>query len=105
RAGALASGSGRSIAGVDLGSAVRLAYDAGLIEKGGGHAMAAGLTVAVSNLGDLRALLDDKLRDAVSAASGNALVIDGALSAGGASLDLIELLDQAGPYGSGNPAP
>jgi single-stranded-DNA-specific exonuclease len=101
----LATGSGRSIAGVDLGSAVRHALEAGVIEKGGGHAMAAGLTVKTDRLSDLRQALEDSLSKQVEAARDDALLVDGALTASGASLDLIELLEQAGPYGSGHPQP
>ncbi len=105
KAGVLASGSGRSIAGVDLGRAVRDAYEAGLIEKGGGHAMAAGLTVRLERLGELRGYLEERLAPQVAAHSDRALPIDAALSAGGATLELIELLEQAGPYGTGHPPP
>lgn len=105
KATGLAGGSGRSIFGVDLGRAVREALEAGLIVKGGGHAMAAGLTVETAKLGDLRAFLEEKLSAQVAAASDRALAIDGALTASGASLELIELLEQAGPYGAGHPAP
>ena len=105
KAGKFAAGSGRSITGVDLGGAVRAAFEAGLIVKGGGHAMAAGLTVDVARLGDLRAFLEERLAAQVTAAANRSLAIDGALSAGGATLDLIELLEQAGPFGSGHPAP
>jgi single-stranded-DNA-specific exonuclease len=101
----LAAGSGRSISGVDLGAAVREAFEAGLIAKGGGHAMAAGLTVETARLGDLRGFLEDKLAPQVAKAGDHALKIDAALTATGATLDLIELLEQAGPYGTGNPAP
>jgi len=101
----LAGGSGRSITGVDLGRAVRDALEAGLIVKGGGHATAAGLTVETARLGDLRAFLEDKLSAQVAAAADRALAIDGALTASGATLELIELLEQAGPYGPGHPAP
>ena len=59
--GRLAAGSGRSIPGVDIGSAVREAFEAGLIEKGGGHAMAAGLTVLKERLGDLRGFFEERL--------------------------------------------
>jgi single-stranded-DNA-specific exonuclease len=104
-AGRQASGSGRSIAGVDLGRAVREALEGGIITKGGGHAMAAGLTVAAGRLGDLRAFLEQRLADEVSRNRDRALTIDAALSASGATLDLIELLEQAGPYGTGHPAP
>ncbi len=103
--GKLAAGSGRSITGVDLGGAVRAAFESGLIAKGGGHAMAAGLTVDVARLGELRAFLEEKLGSQVEAAASRALAIDGALTASGATLELIELLEQAGPFGSGHPAP
>lgn len=102
---ALATGSGRSIGGVDLGTAVRKALELGLIEKGGGHAMAAGLTVKMENLQALRLFLEEELRQSVEAARQKAFLVDGALSAAGASLDLIELLEQAGPYGQSHPAP
>ncbi len=101
----LAVGSGRSVAGVNLGNAVRKAGELGIIEKGGGHAMAAGLTVRVDNLSALREFFELELRDQVSAVKEPSLLIDGALNASGATLDLIELLDQAGPYGSGQPPP
>lgn len=99
-------GSGRSITGVDLGAAVRSAVDAGILIKGGGHAMAAGLTVEHGRLGDLRAFLEDRLATAVAEwRRDRALKIDGALMAAGASVGLIDTLEQAGPYGSGNPTP
>jgi single-stranded-DNA-specific exonuclease len=100
-----ATGSGRSINGVDLGKAVRAASDAGLLIKGGGHAMAAGLTLELEKLAALRQFMEDALIATIIENSTRALLVDGALSAGGATLDLIELLDQAGPYGSGNPSP
>jgi single-stranded-DNA-specific exonuclease len=100
-----ASGSGRSISGVDLGHAVRLALDAGILIKGGGHAMAAGLTIERTRLGDLRAFLETHLAYGLKLAGERYLDIDGALTASGATLDLIELVEQAGPYGAGNPAP
>jgi single-stranded-DNA-specific exonuclease len=100
-----ATGSARSIAGVDLGKTVRAALETGLIIKGGGHAMAAGLTLEVARLGDLRHFIDDHLATAVAENRISSLMVDGALSAGGATLDLIELLEQAGPYGSANPSP
>lgn len=105
REGRLAAGSGRSIPGVDIGRSVREAFESGLIEKGGGHAMAAGLTVARDRLGDLRAFLEEQLSPQVQASQDRALSIDAALTAGGATLELIELLEQAGPYGTAHPAP
>jgi single-stranded-DNA-specific exonuclease len=89
-----------------MGYAVRKAADQGLIEKGGGHAMAAGLTVALDKLGALRAFLESHFEDRVAGARlRNVIEIDGAISARGASLELVELLERAGPYGSGNPSP
>ncbi len=102
----VASGSGRSIPGVDLGSAVRAAADAGVIEKGGGHAMAAGLSVDPKRIGDLRTFLEVRLADSVDTATRvPELKIDGALTATAATPSLVETLDRAGPYGAGNPAP
>ncbi|MDE2384826.1 MAG: single-stranded-DNA-specific exonuclease RecJ [Alphaproteobacteria bacterium] len=100
-----ATGSGRSIAGVDLGKAVRAALEAGLLVKGGGHAMAAGLTVELTQLAALRDFMEQALGAGVEQNRSPALLVDGALSAGGATLDLIELLEQAGPYGAANPPP
>ena len=105
QANGIGTGSGRSIVGVDLGRAIRAAVERGLCLKGGGHAMAAGLTVEASRLGELRAFLDQSLRVPVLAHDGHALAIDAALSARGATVGLIELLDTAGPYGSGHPEP
>ena len=105
REGKLASGSGRSVPGVDIGSAVREAFEAGLIVKGGGHAMAAGLTLEAARLGDLRGFLEERLGPQVAAAQDRALSIDAALTAGAATLELIELLEQAGPYGTAHPSP
>ncbi|SON56311.1 Single-stranded-DNA-specific exonuclease RecJ [Hartmannibacter diazotrophicus] len=100
------TGSGRSIPGVDLGKAVRLAKEAGLIVKGGGHAMAAGLTVAADGIAGLEAYLGEALADDVREASGESdFSIDGALTAAGATTDLIGLLERAGPYGAGQPEP
>jgi single-stranded-DNA-specific exonuclease len=102
----IGTGSGRSIAGVDLGKAVRRAVSEGLLEKGGGHAMAAGITVKADRLGALRAYLEETLAGDVEAARRDrALLIDGAVSAGGFDLALAELLARAGPYGAGNPEP
>lgn len=102
----LGTGSGRSIAGVDLGRAVRQAVREGLLLKGGGHAMAAGVTLRKGALGPFRAFLEDNLASAVETARREqALKIDGAVSAGGFNLALAELMARAGPYGAGNPEP
>ena len=100
------TGSARSIASVDLGAAVRGAVQAGLLVKGGGHAMAAGFKLERRMQDQLLAFMTERFAAAVAAATARrALALDGALSAGGASLELIELLDRAGPYGAGCPEP
>src|SRR5690606_8231094 len=100
------AGSGRSINGFDMGKMVRAAVEAGLLVKGGGHAMAAGLTVERSNLGRLRAFFEDKARQTVpSLVTGHVLKIDGALAASGATLDMLDQIETAGPYGSGHSQP
>lgn len=99
-------GSGRSIQGVDLGRAVTAALDAGHLVNGGGHAMAAGLTIREEKLEGLVEFLEARIGVEVTAASeARALRLDGALAARGASRELYEMLEQAGPYGSGNPEP
>lgn len=100
------TGSGRSISGVDLGRAVREALARGIIVKGGGHAMAAGLTLEKSRLGDLRAFLSETLGEDVRAARDNSgLAVDAAMTARAATADMIELVERAGPFGSGHPEP
>jgi single-stranded-DNA-specific exonuclease len=99
-------GSGRSLPGVDMGAAVGAARHSELIVAGGGHAMAAGLTVSRQKIDAFRDFLIHRLSDDVAVASAAAtLGLDGALSVDGATTDLIELLEQAGPYGAGNPEP
>ena len=99
-------GSGRSITGVDLGSAIMAAREAGLLVAGGGHAMAAGLTIAPGSLDALRDWLDARLGAAVTAAQGNqAMLLDLALAPGGLTPALVETLESAGPYGMGWPGP
>jgi len=104
--GGLGTGSGRSIAGVDLGRAVREAVKAGILVKGGGHPMAAGVTLRKDGLAPFRAFLEETLGDAVAAARRvDALLIDGAVTAAGATGDAVMTLARAGPFGSGNPEP
>jgi single-stranded-DNA-specific exonuclease len=100
------TGSLRSVSGVDIGGAVRAAVAAGILVKGGGHAMAAGLTVERGRLEDLRGFINERLRAKAQAARDTAsLEIDGALTPAAVTHDLIELLEKAGPYGQGNPQP
>jgi single-stranded-DNA-specific exonuclease len=104
--GGIGTGSGRSIAGVDIGRAVRRAVAEGLLVKGGGHAMAAGVTLRKGALAQLRAFLEAALSaDVASARRLSGLMIDGAVSAAGANLDLVTMIERAGPFGSGNPEP
>lgn len=100
------AGSGRSVAGFDLGRLVRAAADAGLIVKGGGHAMAAGITVKREKLGALRAFFEERAAaDVFRLQDEEALHIDAALAAEGATLDLLDALEKAGPFGAGHVAP
>lgn len=101
-----ATGSGRSLAGVDLGRAVRAAVEAGLALKGGGHAMAAGITLAAGQADGFHAFLARRLATEVAAArEGESLLIDAALSAGGANPRLLAEIEKAGPFGAGCPEP
>ena len=104
--GGTGTGSGRSIAGVDLGRAVRRAVAEGLLIKGGGHAMAAGVTLRKDALAPLRAFLEAALSaDVEVARRSNGLSIDGAVSAAAADAGLVAMIERAGPFGSGNPEP
>ena len=99
-------GSGRSIPGVDLGAAIIAARAEGLLVAGGGHAMAAGLTIAPEKLDALADWLDARLGAAVtSAAAARALLLDLAVAPGGLTPDLVGTLESAGPYGMGWPGP
>ncbi|MCX8280335.1 single-stranded-DNA-specific exonuclease RecJ [Phyllobacterium sp. 0TCS1.6C] len=100
------SGSGRSINGFDLGRLVRAAVERGLLVKGGGHAMAAGITVERDKLGALRAFFEENAAEMVGQLRSNqSLAVDGALSASGATVALFEMMERAGPFGSGHPQP
>ena len=104
--GGTGTGSGRSIPGVDIGKAVRRAVAEGLLLKGGGHAMAAGVTLKKNALAEFRAYLEETLGAAVEAARReDALLIDGALTAAGANAELVATIARAGPFGAGNPEP
>lgn len=99
-------GSGRSVTGVDLGSAIVAAREAGLLVNGGGHAMAAGLTIDPSRTDDLRAFLVERLSAACATSTeGRELVIDAALAASGATPEFCALVARCGPYGAGNEEP
>ena len=104
--GDIGKGSGRSVSGIDLGAAIqRLAHD-GDIEKGGGHKMAAGLSLTRKQLEPAMEKLNTLMRSQGAGSLGPSdLRIDGVLMPGGATLELIEHLDRAGPYGASASAP
>jgi single-stranded-DNA-specific exonuclease len=104
--GGIGTGSGRSIPGVDLGRAVRQAVTDGLLLKGGGHAMAAGVTLRKERLAEFRATMESALaHDVAQSRHANELFIDGAVSARAVTPELVATLNRAGPFGSGNPEP
>ncbi|MFM7028097.1 MAG: single-stranded-DNA-specific exonuclease RecJ [Chakrabartia sp.] len=102
----IGKGSGRSIAGVDLGAAILAAKDMGLLIAGGGHAMAAGLTIAADKVDALAEFLETRLeQDVARASESRALLIDAVVAPGGVTPQLVEALEAGGPYGMGWPAP
>jgi single-stranded-DNA-specific exonuclease len=102
----LGIGSGRSISGIDLGRVVRAAVEAEVLVKGGGHAMAAGITLARERLDEFKGFLEANLATHVAAARGSeSLLIDAVLTAAGANSALLAGLARGGPYGAGNPEP
>ena len=99
-------GSGRSVAGVDLGAAVLAAKEHGLLVAGGGHAMAAGLTIAADRIAAFADFLEDRLAAGVDRAIGDrALLLDAVMAPGGVNPDFVGAMEAGGPYGMGWPAP
>ncbi|MBB5074067.1 single-stranded-DNA-specific exonuclease [Bartonella callosciuri] len=99
-------GSGRSISGIDLGALVREAVALNLLEKGGGHSMAAGITIQSEKIETFRKWLEEKVSSMVSQLRAKkSLSIDGCLSASGANKALFDMIEKAGPFGSGNMTP
>ena len=95
-----------SVNGADLGSAVVAAREAGILVNGGGHAMAAGLTIEPARIADLGVFLAQALGgDCAASSEGRELAIDGALSASGATAELCALIAKCGPFGAGNAEP
>jgi single-stranded-DNA-specific exonuclease len=104
--GGLGKGSGRSVMGVDLGASVIAARQAGLLVNGGGHAMAAGLTVARDALPELAKFLDERIAPQLGVAPAlRELGIDAALAPGAATQELVDMIERAGPFGAGNALP
>jgi single-stranded-DNA-specific exonuclease len=105
-ANGIGKGSGRSVPGLALGSAVIAARQAGLLINGGGHAMAAGFTVTADKLIELQEFLAERLNDGLDhALLVPELAIDAALSAEAAQARLIAQLDALAPFGAANPEP
>ncbi|AWB47809.1 single-stranded-DNA-specific exonuclease RecJ [Gemmobacter aquarius] len=104
--GGIGKGSGRSVSGVDLGASIHRLAEEGLLVKGGGHRMAAGLTVAQDKVEAAMARLSELLARQGAGAGGPAdLKLDGLLMPSGADLALVERLEEAGPFGASSPAP
>jgi single-stranded-DNA-specific exonuclease len=104
--GETGKGSGRSVRGVDLGAATIAARQAGMLVSGGGHVMAAGLTMSRDRVADFSRFLCERAgRELGDSGSARQLELDGALSCGAATHDLAERLESVGPFGAGNPEP
>ena len=102
----IATGSGRSVSGIDLGAAVIAAHQAGIIDKGGGHRMAAGFTLKPARLDDFKNFLNDRVNIQIKEAGiVPTLRFDGSMTTAGASLETAEQLEELGPFGSGNAEP
>jgi single-stranded-DNA-specific exonuclease len=100
-----ATGSGRSITGIDLGSAIIRARQNGLLQRGGGHAMAAGFSLDVAKIEDFRAFLAVALADASAYPRAADLVLDGTLAPASVTIELATTIARLGPFGAGNPEP
>ncbi|AVO36267.1 single-stranded-DNA-specific exonuclease RecJ [Pukyongiella litopenaei] len=104
--GEIGKGSGRSVSGIDLGAAIQRLASEGLLLKGGGHRMAAGLTVARDRLEPAMERLAELLARQGADRLGRAdLKLDGLLAPGAATTELIDRMEQAGPFGASAPAP
>ena len=104
--GGMGRGSARSIPGIDLGGIIRAAAEAGVIEYGGGHAMAAGFSLTAAQLDGFRRFVEDRFNGTGAAlAAANDLLLDAVSSPAGANIALAQEIAQAGPYGAGNTEP
>ncbi|MBM3570068.1 MAG: single-stranded-DNA-specific exonuclease RecJ [Alphaproteobacteria bacterium] len=105
-AGGIGKGSARSVPGVDIGAAVLAARQAGLLVNGGGHPMAAGLTVESGRVAALGEFLSARLAAALAGRDlTRGLGIDAVIAPGGATTELLEMIERAGPYGAGHAEP
>jgi len=102
----IGKGSGRSIQGIDLGNEIKKLYEKGLLISGGGHEMACGLTIENKYIKTFHEILERNLSDRInSIRSKFSIKIDALLNISAVNMDLINSIDQIGPYGSGNPTP
>ena len=101
----LVRGSGRSVAGVDLGRAVTAARQAGLLATGGGHAMAAGFSLRPEQVAGFHAFLNDRLAHAAALPRAADLSVEGTLAVSGATVELAQQLGRLSPFGNGNEEP
>ncbi|HHL43265.1 MAG TPA: single-stranded-DNA-specific exonuclease RecJ, partial [Hellea balneolensis] len=102
----IGKGSGRSLKGVNLGAAIQAAKQEGLLIAGGGHEMAAGLTIERDKIDDFTAFMNARLAQEIEIATQNLTTkIDALLSASGATPELIAKINSLGPFGTGNPEP
>jgi len=104
-AGGIAKGSGRSVAGVDLGAAIIAARQSGLLETGGGHAMAAGFSFRAGREAELQAFLDERLAHAATLPSAADLPVEGSLAVQGATVAMAQEVGRLAPFGAGNDEP
>ena len=101
-----ATGSGRSITGVDLGACVIAARQVGIITDGGGHKMAAGFSLDHDRLDDFNAFLSERISKQIEEEGIVPTInIDGAVSVEGATMELVEVLQKLAPFGTGNAEP
>jgi len=103
--GGMAKGSGRSVPGVDLGSAVIAARQAGLLESGGGHAMAAGFGFVAARRDEVHAFLNERLGAAAALPGAADLLVEGTMAVGAATTDLAMQVERLAPFGAGNEEP
>ena len=102
----IGKGSGRSIQGIDLGNEIKKLHEKGLLISGGGHEMACGLTIESKYIKTFHEILESNLRDKiVSIRSKFSIKIDALLNISAVNMDLMNSINQIGPYGSGNPTP
>jgi single-stranded-DNA-specific exonuclease len=105
RAANVGKGSGRSQPGVNLGAAIQAAFEQGLLMSGGGHAMAAGLSIRPDSIPEFRAFLEERLAGEMEAVGPEAVEIDALVQPKGADRALYEDFQRLAPFGPGNPEP